>query len=69
MLKNYVQASFTIPLTNANMSFISWLFKGADVRSIKYADNSAHIVFEAAPWIAEKVRKHVEASNGKFEKV
>jgi GTP-binding protein HflX len=69
ILKDYVQAAFTIPLTNENMSFISWLFKSADVRSIKYADNSAHIVFEAAPWFAEKVRKHVETLNGKFEKV
>ncbi|NWF87091.1 GTPase HflX [Candidatus Bathyarchaeota archaeon] len=69
ILKNYVQASFTIPLTNENMSFLSWLFKSADVQSVKYADNFAHIVFEAAPWFAEKVRKHVEELNGRFEKV
>jgi len=69
ILKDYVRAAFTIPLTNENMSFISWLFKSADVQSVKYADNSAHIVFEAAPWFAEKVRKHVETSNGKFEKL
>lgn len=69
MLRNYVQASFTIPLTSENMSLISWLFKSTDVQSIKYADNFAHIVFEASPWFAEKVRKHVEAANGKFEKI
>lgn len=69
ILKNYVQTAFTIPLTNENMSFISWLFKSTDVQSVKYAGNSAHVVFEAAPWFAEKVRKHVEELNGKFEKV
>lgn len=69
ILENFVQASLTIPLTNENMSFISWLFKNAAVQSIKYVDNSAHISFEAAPWSAEKARKYVEASNGKFEKV
>jgi GTP-binding protein HflX len=69
ILKNYVRASFTIPLTNKTMSFISWLFKTADVQTIKYADNSAYIVFEAIPWFAEKVKSNVEEFNGKFEKI
>ena len=68
-LKNYVRASFTIPSTNETMSLISWLFKRADVQTIKYADNSAYVVFEAIPWFAEKVKSRVEEFNGKFEKV
>jgi hypothetical protein len=51
------------------MSFISWLFKRADVQTIEYADNSAYIVFEAIPWFAEKVKSSVEEFNGKFEKI
>jgi GTP-binding protein HflX len=69
ILKNDVRASFTIPLTNKTMSFISWLFKRADVQTIEYADNSAYIVFEAIPWFAEKVKSSVEEFNGKFEKI
>jgi GTP-binding protein HflX len=69
MLKNYIRASFNIPLTNETMSFISWLFKRADVQTIKYADNSAYLVFEAIPWFAEKVKSRVEEFNGTFEKV
>jgi len=70
MMKNYVQASFTIPLTSESMSFISWLFNRADVQKLKYTDSSAHMVFEAIPWFAEKVRKRVERKfNGKFEKI
>jgi GTP-binding protein HflX len=69
ILKNYVRASFTIPLTNKTMSFISWLFKRADIQTIKYTDNSAYVVFEAIPWFAEKVKSNVEEFNGKFEKV
>ncbi|MEM3461354.1 MAG: GTPase HflX [Candidatus Bathyarchaeia archaeon] len=69
MLKNYVQASIIIPTTNETMPFISWLFKSTDVKTIKYAENSANIVFEAAPWFAEKVKKRVEEFNGKFEKI
>jgi len=68
MLRNYVQASFTIPLTSESMSFISWLFNRADVQKLNYADGVAHIVFEAIPWFAEKVKKRVEKEfNGKFE--
>jgi len=68
MLKDYVQASFTIPLTNDTMSFLSWLFKRAHVQSINYTNDSAHVIFEATPWFAEKVKSRVEEFNGKFEK-
>jgi hypothetical protein len=50
------------------MSLISWLFKNADVQTINYTGNSAHVVFEAIPWFAEKVKNRVEELNGKFEK-
>ena len=69
LLKNYARASLTIPLKNETMSFISWLFKSADVQTLKYTDDSAYIVFEAVPWFAEKVRSRVEEYNGKFEKI
>ncbi len=69
MLKNYVRASFTVPLTGETMSFISWLFKSADVQKINYMDNFASVVFEAVPWFAEKVKSRVQEFNGKFEKI
>lgn len=68
ILGNYVRASFTIPLSNETMSFISSLFKDADVKDVKYMENLAEIVFEASPSVAEKVRNHVEKFNGKFVK-
>jgi GTP-binding protein HflX len=68
LLRNYVRASLTIPLKNETMAFISWLFKSADVQTLKYTGDSAYIVFEAAPWFAEKVKSRVEEYNGKFEK-
>jgi len=68
-LKNYVQASFTIPLTDKTMPFISWLFTRADVQKINYMDNSVHVVFEAIPLFAEKIKNHVKEFDGKFEKI
>jgi GTP-binding protein HflX len=66
-LRNYVQASFSIPLTDEAMPFLSWLFNRADVQEIKYVDNVAHVSFEAVPWFAEKVKSRVEALGGKIE--
>ncbi|MGQ9624347.1 MAG: GTPase HflX [Candidatus Bathycorpusculaceae bacterium] len=67
-LENYARFSLTAPLTSKTMPFISWLFNRADVHTIKYGDNSVHVVFEAIPCFAEKIKKHVEEFGGKFEK-
>jgi GTP-binding protein HflX len=68
-LNNYIQASFTIPLTDESMSFVSWLFNRADVQELEYMGSRAHMVFESIPWFAEKVRKRVEKEfDGKFQK-
>jgi len=68
ILKNHVQASLNVPLTSESMSFISWLFNRSDVKTIEYAKDSAHVVFEAIPWFAEMVKKRVEKLNGNFTK-
>jgi len=65
-LKQYVRASFSIPLKKDSMSFVSWLFSRADVQSLKYEADGVHIVFESVPWFAESVRKRVEALGGTF---
>jgi GTP-binding protein HflX len=69
ILKDSVRASFTIPLTNESMPFISALFKNADVQTIEYVENKAHVVFEADPSMVEKVRNYVEKVDGKFERL
>jgi len=54
-------------LTNATMSLVSWVHKGADVKKTEYTENSVQMVFEANPEFAEKVKNRVEELNGKFE--
>jgi GTP-binding protein HflX len=66
--KDYVRASFVIPLTNESMPFISSLFRSADVQAIEYTENAAHVVFEASVEFAEKIRNRVEKLNGEFER-
>ena len=66
-LEGYIQASFSVPLTNATMSLVSWVHKGADVKKTDYTENSVRMVFEASPEFAEKVKNRVEELDGKFE--
>ena len=65
-LRQYVRASFSIPLKKNLMPFVSWLFSRADVQSLKYEADSVHVVFESVPWFAENVRKRVEDMGGTF---
>lgn len=69
MLKNCVRVSLTIPLTNETMPFISQLFKSSDVQKTDYTADSAHLILEANPVFAEKIRNRVQELNGKFEKL
>jgi len=69
MLKDYVRASIIVPIGAETMSFISWLFKRTDVQTVNYTEDSAHLVFEASPWLVEKVRARVNEFHGQFEKV
>ena len=65
--KNLVEASFTVPLTNQTMQFLSWVYNGGYVKKTDYTNNSVQVVFEAAAAFVEGVRKKVEGLNGKFE--
>jgi len=65
-LENYVQASFSVPLTNETMSFMSWVHESADVKEAKFTSNSVKVTFEANPLFTEKLRKRVETLNGNF---
>jgi GTP-binding protein HflX len=65
-LKNYIEASFSVPVTDESMSFLSWLFERADVLRVKYKGESMNVVFEAIPWFADKVRGRVEKLEGTF---
>ena len=61
-----VQASFSVPLTNETMSFMSWVHESADVKEVKFMSDSVQVSLEANPLFIEKVRKRVEEFNGKF---
>jgi len=65
-LETHVQVSFSLPITDETMSFISWLFGRADVHDVEYKDDTMKVVFESVPWFADKVRGRVEQLGGTF---
>ena len=65
-LEDYVQAAFSVPLTNETMPFMSWVHESADVKEVKFMSDSVQVSLEANPLFVEKVRKRVEEFNGKF---
>jgi GTP-binding protein HflX len=67
-LKDYVRASFTIPLRSRHSSFISWLHSKANVLRLEYESESVHVDFESVPWFADRVRERVRELGGTFEK-
>jgi GTP-binding protein HflX len=68
-LEDYIQASFSVPLTNEIMPFMSWVHENADVQKVKFMRNSVQVIFEATPLFTEKVRKRVEELDGKFDTI
>ncbi len=65
-LANFIQASFSLPLSNESMSFLSWLFSHTDVHTVKYKEDMVNVVFESIPWFANKVKLRVEQLGGAF---
>jgi len=65
-LEDYVEASFSVPLTTETMPFLSWVHEKANVQKVTFMSDSVHVVFEANPLFTEKVRKRVEELDGKF---
>jgi GTP-binding protein HflX len=65
-MQNYVKASFSIPMDNEIMSFISWLYNRTHVQSLKYGDATVSVIFEAIPQFANKVRNYVKEHKGTF---
>jgi len=65
-LASFIQASFSIPLSDESMSFLSWLFSHTDVHTVKYEEDVVNVVFESIPWFANKVKWRVVQLGGVF---
>jgi GTPase len=67
ILENYVEAQFSVPLTNKAMPFISWVHQKTEVKKENYTNDSIEVVFGAPLELSEQVKRKVEDLNGKFQ--
>jgi GTP-binding protein HflX len=65
-LEEYIEASFSLPMEDKSMSFLSWLFNRVDVHEVKYRGDSMDVHFESIPWFADKVKERVKELGGTF---
>ncbi|MFB0522913.1 MAG: GTPase HflX [Candidatus Bathyarchaeia archaeon] len=65
-LEEYTEASFSLPMEDKSMSFLSWLFNRVDVHEVKYRGDSMDVHFESIPWFADKVKERVKELGGTF---
>lgn len=63
-IKTHEQSSFTVPVNANSMSFLSWVFKNADVHNVVYEKDSVTVSFGAPPQLIEKIRGRVEEFGG-----
>ncbi|UCE95489.1 MAG: GTPase HflX [Candidatus Bathyarchaeota archaeon] len=68
-LRNYVQATFSIPLSDESLSFLSWLFDFTNVKNVKYENNFVYVVFEAIPDFVDKALGRVKQHGGTVRKL
>ncbi len=68
-LANYVRATFSVPLSDEALSYISWLFTHVDVKNVKYQNDHAEVVFEAMPTATEKILGRIEQYSGTVKEI
>jgi GTP-binding protein HflX len=66
-LVRHIYSSFTLPITEKSLSFLSWVFDHAEVQNVRYEKGFVHVFFGASPQIADKIRNDVEKLGGVFK--
>jgi GTP-binding protein HflX len=69
LLGNYVNIYFSIPLSNKNLSFISWLYTHTNVKNIKYSDDCAAVQVEAVSSFSERVLGQIKKHDGTIKEL
>ena len=67
-LESFVEASFSVKISNESMSLVSELFERAHVLNIEYEGEVVKGVFRAIPWFADRVKGRIEKLGGTFNR-
>ncbi len=69
LLRETVQVTFVVPMTKDTMQLVSWLYDNAQIKDIRYENDSVKATFEASPEFAEKAEAKVTKLQGKLERI
>ena len=65
-LEGFVEASFSVKITNESLSLVSQLFEQVHVQKITYEGDMVKGVFRAIPWFADRIKGRIEKLGGVF---
>lgn len=68
-LREYVHASFSMPITDETLAFLSELFTHADVKTVSYENDVAAVTFEAERNYADKLLGRIRSFGGTVETI
>jgi GTP-binding protein HflX len=68
-LREYVHASFSMPITDETLAFLSELFTHADVKTVSYESDVAAVAFEAERNFADRLLGRVRSFGGTVETI
>lgn len=66
-LESFVEASFSVKISDDSMSLVSELFERAHVLNTEYQGELVKVDFKAIPWYLNKVKGRVEKLGGDFK--
>ena len=66
-LEDFVDASFSVKISNESMAIVSQLFDHAHVQNTEYEEENVRVVFRAISGYADRVKGHIEKLGGTFK--
>jgi GTPase len=67
-LESFVDASFSVKITDESMSLVSQLFERAHIQNVEYEGEVVKVVFKSIPWLADRVKGQVQKLGGTFNR-
>jgi GTP-binding protein HflX len=67
-LESFVEASFSVKISDESMSLVSRLFERAHVQNVEYEGEVVKVVFRSIPWLADRVKGQVGKLGGTFNR-
>jgi GTP-binding protein HflX len=66
-LISHINSSFSMPINEKTLSFLSWIFDHADVLDVKYREDAVDVSIDTVPQITDKIRYDIEKLGGIFQ--